>query len=308
MSWQCEMAGRLEIDALRALRAISIHGGVTRAAEHLALSQSAVSHKIRRLEQALGCTLLARRAGGPIFTEAGERLLGYARRMLDLHDEALASIGTRPLAGSIRVGMTEDTTTSDIARILGRFTRLYPEVRTQIRTSQSLNVQAWLSAGELDIAVMQVFRADIRPGDLILSEDSLHWVKAPGLVLDLARPVPFLSFDRNCFYRQWGFAEQAAEGPRLDTVLECPSAAGIQSAVRSGLGVALLNGLHVTSDMAVIEGVFPPPPAIAFVARTRDGLRDDAVTTLVEEISREAGRHTMRSDRPRGLGRALTPG
>ncbi|WP_217352164.1 LysR family transcriptional regulator [Ruegeria sp. HKCCA5763] len=119
------MAERLDIEGLRALVAISTHGGVTRAAEHLALSQPAVSHKIKRLETVLDCELLARRAGGPLFTEAGTRLLEYAHRMMDLHDEALAALGKKPLAGTIKLGMTEDTTGGDVARILGRFTRLH---------------------------------------------------------------------------------------------------------------------------------------------------------------------------------------
>ena len=58
------MVERLDIEGLRALLAISTHGGVTRAAEHMALSQPAVSHKIKRLETVLDCELLARRAGG----------------------------------------------------------------------------------------------------------------------------------------------------------------------------------------------------------------------------------------------------
>lgn len=281
------MTERLEIDALRALLAIAAHGGVTRAAEHLALSQSAVSHKMRRLEQTLGSDLLARRAGGPLFTETGERLCHYARRMIDLHDEVLAALGKKTLAGTIRLGVTEDTTTSGIARILGRFTRLYPEVNVRTRTAQSLNVQAWLKDGELDIAVVQVFTADVMNDDLVLFKDSLHWVKSPDLALDPARPIPFLSFDSNCFYRQWGFADGQSRGHRFEKVLECPSAAGIQSAVRSGLGVALLNGLHLTPDIEVIEQVFPPPPDITFVARTRPKSRTAAVKALIQEIARE---------------------
>ncbi|SLN69273.1 LysR family transcriptional regulator [Ruegeria meonggei] len=278
------MAERLEIDALRALLAISAHGGVTRAAEHLALSQSAVSHKIRRLELALDCDLLARRPGGPLFTDAGQRLCDYARRITDLHDEALSALGKKPLTGAIRLGMTEDTTTSRIARILGRFTRLYPDVQVRTRTSQSLNVQRWLKAGELDVAVMQVFRHDVMPDDLILFEDTLHWVKSPEFPLDTSSPIPFLSFDNQCFYRQWGIGQ----GPhRFDSVLECPSATGIQSAVRSGLGVALLNGLHVTADMEVIDDVFPDPPRIAYVARTHLKRRNPAAIALINEIGKE---------------------
>jgi len=281
------MAARLEIDALRALLEIARLGGVTRAAEHLGLSQSAVSHKIRRLEHSLDCDLLARRAGGPLLTEAGERLLVYARRMTELHDEALAELGKRPLSGVIRLGMTEDTATSDIARILGRFTRLYPGVTVRTRTGQSLNVQEWLKAGELDVATMQVFRQDVAKGDIVLFGDSLHWVKSPDLALDPSRPVPFLSFDHKCFYRQWGFSDGQLRGHRFETVLECASAAGIQSAVRAGLGVALLNGMHITPDIEVIEGEYPSPPDIAFIARIAPKGGGGPVRALLDEIVRE---------------------
>lgn len=285
-----EMTERLEIDALRALLAISSHGGVTRAAEHLALSQSAVSHKIRRLEEALDCRLLARRAGGPLFTDAGERLLHYARRMTALQDEALAALGRKSLSGTLRLGMTEDAATSDVAGILGRFARLYPDVQVRTRTSQSLNIQAWLKDGELDVAVMQLFSKDVRPDDLVLFEDSLHWVKSRDLDLNPDGPLPFLAFDSNCFYKNWGVTNGQDLGHRLDIVLECPSAAGIQSAVRSGLGIALLNGMHIRPDIEVIEGVLPPPPPIAYIARLARKGRNAAAKALVEEIKGAIGR------------------
>ena len=79
----------LSISALKALSAVADQGGVIRAAEKLALSQSAVSHKIKRLEESLGCVLLNRRAGGPLLTEDGYHLLAYGRRIVSLHDEAV---------------------------------------------------------------------------------------------------------------------------------------------------------------------------------------------------------------------------
>ncbi|MDC0113874.1 LysR family transcriptional regulator, partial [Planktomarina temperata] len=253
----------------------------------LGVSQSAVSHKIKRLESALDCTLLARQSGGPLFTDAGKRLHDYALRIVNLHDEALSDLGKKNLNGAIRLGMTEDATTSDIAGILGRFTRLYPSVSVRTRTSQSLNVQAWLQADELDLAMMQVFTTDIEPQDQALFDDTLNWVKSKDYELDLARPIPFLSFDTNCFYRKWGFSEVLQEGQSFEKVLECPSAAGIQSGVRSGLGIALLNGMHVTDDMDVIENLFPLPPSITFVARVNPKSRSAPVKALVSEIARE---------------------
>jgi molybdenum-dependent DNA-binding transcriptional regulator ModE len=91
---------RLEIDALRALAAIRQHGGITRAAAALGLSQSAVSHKIKRLEISLDCELLCRKSTGPAFTAAGDDLLDYASRILGLHDEALLSLSKTPLAAA----------------------------------------------------------------------------------------------------------------------------------------------------------------------------------------------------------------
>ncbi|MEL7014327.1 MAG: LysR family transcriptional regulator [Pseudomonadota bacterium] len=281
------MTSKLDIDSLRTLCAIRIHGGVTRAASEMGLSQSAVSHKIKRLEETLDCALLARRPGAPLLTDAGERLHNYALRMSNLHDEALAELGKKTLNGALRLGMTEDTTTSDLSKVLGRFARLHPAVRVHIRSSQSLNVQAWLKQGELDLALMQVFTKDVQDADHILFVDSLHWVKSPDLPLDLTRPIPFLSFDQNCFYRQWGFSDGLLTGHSFEKVLECPSASGIQSGVRAGLGVALLNGMHVTQDMHVIKGVFPPPPALSFIARTHPKSRTAPVKALLSEITRE---------------------
>lgn len=281
------MAEKLEIDALRALRAIGTSGGVTKAAKQLGLSQSAVSHKIKRLECALDCSILARQSGGPLFTNSGRRLHDYALRIINLHDEALADLGRKKLDGAIRLGMTEDATTSNIAGVLGRFTRLYPSVSVRTRTSQSLNVQAWLQADELDLAMMQVFTEDVEPGDQTLFDDSLHWVKSRDFELDPSQPIPFLSFDSNCFYRKWGFSEGLQEGHSFEKVLECPSAAGIQSGVRSGLGVALLNGMHVTHDIEMIENLFPSPPGITFVARVNPKSRSAPIKALVSEIARE---------------------
>jgi len=284
------MTGRLDIEGLRALVAIATHGGVTRAAEHLALSQPAVSHKVKRLETVLDRELLARRAGGPLFTDAGLRLLDYARRMMDLHDEALAALGKTALAGTLRLGMTEDTTGGDVARILGRFTRLHPETRVSTRIGQSLTLSDWLSAGEIDIAVMQIPRDDVGRDDILLYEDRLHWIKAHDLPLKKEGPVPFLAFDQNCFYKHWAQSQGTRAGHRFEAVLECPSVAGILSATRAGLGVALLNGLHVPPDLDVIEGVFPAPPPIAYVARSAPKSRSDAARALLNEIAAEVGR------------------
>lgn len=286
---------KLDIGALQALCAIHDRGGVSRAAAALALSQSAVSHKIRRLEDALGCALLDRAAGRPRFTREGEKLLGYARRILALNDEALHALSTEPLSGRIRLGVTEDMTSGGISRVLGRFTRLHPAVSVQIGVAQSRVIADRLERGELDAGVFQVFAADRRPDDVTLIEDGLHWVKSPDLALDTARPMPFLAFDDDCFYRDWALHRAARPGAGFRIVMECASIAGMTSAVRAGLGVTLLNGRHIEPGFDVLTGPFPPPPDLAYIVRTGRKARNATIMALVKIVAGEPDWHSEKA-------------
>ena len=283
------MSARLDIDALRALQSVVLHGGVTRAAEHLSLSQSAVSHKIRRLEESIGSELLNRRPGAPLLTDSGTRLLDYADRILSLHDEAVLSLSKRTLAGKIRLGMTEDMSGSGLSRILGRFARLFPAVQVRTHVAQSLILQNQLRDSQVDLAVMQVFADEVRPTDRVLYSGGLCWAMAVDMQLDPERPVPFLSYDDNCFYRQWMLDHVAARPYRFETVLECASNAGILSAIEAGLGVSIISRRHLSSGMQEIGEFFEPPPEIAYVVRSSAQTKSTAVKALVEEIDREAG-------------------
>lgn len=282
---------RLDIDSLLALRAIRQHGGITRAAEALGLTQSAVSHRIKRLEASLECDLLTRRPGAPMFTPAGEDLLDYAARILDLHDEALLSLARTDLAGRILLGLTEDTTCSDLSRILGRFRRLHPQVAVRTRVRMSLVLRAMLDRGELDAAIMQIFAHEGRPTDLVLFREGLHWVKSPNLVLPTEGAIPFLSFDDDCFYRHWALDIGQDNGALFETVFECASAAGIVAGVTAGLGVALLSDRHLRPDMEIVAGRLPAPPALAYVVRRARKARNPVLDSLIAEIEAEISRY-----------------
>ena len=284
-------ARRLDIDALRALRAIQQHGGVTRAAEALGLTQSAVSHKVKRLETSLDCDLLSRRAGAPMFTSAGQDLLDYAARILGLHDEALLNLTKTDLAGRIQLGLTEDTTCTDLARILGRFHRLHPQVAVRTKVRMSVVLRGMLDRGELDAAIVQIFAYEVRPTDVVLFREGLQWVKAAGLVLPSDGPIPFLSFDDDCFYRHWAMDIGQDDGALLETIFECSSAAGIVVGVLAGLGVALLSDRHIRPEMEIVRTRLPPPPDLAYVVRRARKARNPALDSLIAEVAAEVSRH-----------------
>lgn len=282
------MNNRMEIDVLQALCAIEDFGGVTRAAEHLSLTQSAVSHKIKRLESRIGRDLLHRRVGERVFTDDGLTLLSYARRILALHDEAVQSVSTRTLRGKIRLGMTEDTSSSGLARILARFQRLHPDVLVRTHVEQSAVLQAQLESDKIDMAVMQTFESQVKTSDIELYRDSLHWVKSPDLEVDYHARIPFLAFDKKCFYKHWIDKQKDKLCVRLDTVLQCASNAGIVTAVEVGMGVAILNARHISDNMEIIDKQFKlTPPPISYVVRTREKAKSVATEALASAIGEE---------------------
>lgn len=280
---------RLEIDALRALSAIRQHGGITRASVALGLSQSAVSHKIKRLEVSLDCELLGRRPAGPMFTAAGEELLDYASRILGLHDEALLSLSKTTLTGRLALGLTEDTACSDLARILGRFRRLHPNVSVRTKVRMSLVLRAMLERGEIDAAIVQLFSHEVRATDVVLHREQLHWVKHPELALPKEGPLPFLSFDDECFYRQWAL-DIGQDDAVLETIYECSSAAGIVAGVNAAMGVALLSDRHIRGEMQIMSDRLPKPPGLTYVIRRARKSRNAALDSLVSEIEKDTAR------------------
>ena len=94
----------LDIDLLRSFVAVADSGSFTAAGELVARTQSAISVQIKRLEELLDARVFERTSRSLALTPAGERLLGYARRMLALHDESLRAVTEAPGAGELRVG------------------------------------------------------------------------------------------------------------------------------------------------------------------------------------------------------------
>src|SRR5262249_43010260 len=113
----------LDLDVLRTLAVAMDLGSFARAAERLGRSQSAVSLQMRRLEAQVGRPVLSKRGRGVALTDAGEIVLGYARRMLALNDEALHAVRGAAVAGTVRLGMHQDCAEAWLPSVLARFAR-----------------------------------------------------------------------------------------------------------------------------------------------------------------------------------------
>ena len=124
----------LDLDLLRCFVAVAEQGGFTSAGGALGLTQSAVSLKVKRLEEVLGRRVLERSSRAVALTRDGEALLGYARRMLALNDEAVRRLVAPAVAGRLRLGVADHFVPRTLAPLLARFARSSPEVRLEVES------------------------------------------------------------------------------------------------------------------------------------------------------------------------------
>ncbi|MEE8143920.1 MAG: LysR family transcriptional regulator [Kiloniellales bacterium] len=282
---------RLDIESLRAFARVAEMGGVTRAADSLNLTQSAVSWKLKRLEQRLGRPILRRDGGRMAPTDDGRELLSYAQRILSAHDEALARFRPSELQGTVRLGVTEDVAASQLATVIARFARSHPDVSLSIRVEQSLVLSRWLADREIDLTVQQVLDQDVGDGDGVLWRDNLVWAGMDGGGLFRKASVPLVTFGPNCFYRPIATAALRQAGRAFEVILECPSAAGVMAAVAQGLGVAVVNrrNLKLAAAVETPDLTESPLPSIAYVVRTRTARPKNVERALAAEIRHAYG-------------------
>ncbi|HDR8988213.1 LysR substrate-binding domain-containing protein [Burkholderia vietnamiensis] len=143
-----------DVAALRSLVAGVDLGSFTKAADRVARSSSAVSAQIRKLEEQAGTPLFVKAGRGLALTDAGDAMLRYARRMIELNDEAAAAVRGVNLDGWVRVGLQEDFGEAILPDVLGRFARAHPKVRIEARVARNAELLERLDANQLDLALV----------------------------------------------------------------------------------------------------------------------------------------------------------
>lgn len=229
----------LDSDLLRCFVAVADTRGFTAAGERIGLTQSGISVRIRNLEERLGRRLLDRTSRSVTLTEAGELFLGYARRMIDLNDEAVGRIRGTSAEGRLRLGIADYAIPRLMPGALGRFARLQPGVKMELRTGLSADLRPAFDRGELDVAI--VARGQVFKGGDLLYRDQMIWVAAPGFELRLDRPLPLATLPSFCSIRRASL--HALDRARIgwEIVYESTSTAGMLAAVQSGLGLAAIE-------------------------------------------------------------------
>lgn len=228
------MMRNLDLTSLRSFVAIADAGGVTRAAGFLNLTQSAVSMQIKRLEEVLGTELLDRSARKVGLTADGEKLLGYARRMLTLNDEIFDRLTQAAYEGEIILGVPHDIVYPAIPQVLRRFAKEFPKMRVSLLSSFTRVLKGQFARGECDVILTT--EDSVEPGGETLAEVELVWIGAPGGVAWKQRPLR-LAYEHNCIFRQGVQAALDARGIRWEMAVESDSTRTVEASVCADLAV-----------------------------------------------------------------------
>src|SRR6516164_2986956 len=252
-------AAMLDLELLRSFVSVVDAGGFTRAGERVHRTQSTVSQQIKRLEEDLGQVLLHRDGKDVRPTEAGERLLSYARRLLSLAEEARDVLRQPDSEGAIRLGIPEDFAAYRLAKLLGAFSRSHPGLRLDVRADQSKYLKRDLERGELDLAL---FKRDAgEKGGIAVWPERVHWVTSKNHPIDAdVSSVPLIGFPAGCLYRARAIHALESGGRAWHMAYTSSSLAGIQAAVAAGMGLSILSEMAIQADHRVLtakEGFAP---------------------------------------------------
>jgi DNA-binding transcriptional LysR family regulator len=240
----------LDIDQLRTFVAIADAGSFTRAAEVVHKTQSAVSMQMKRLEERVGRDVFERDGRATRLTEDGERLLDYARRIVRLNAECMASFGEADLAGRVRLGLPDDYADRYLPEILARFARSNPRAEVTVVCEPTPNLIDRIQHGDLDLAI--ITQCDHRGSADIVRVEQLLWVSSARHGVHEETPLPLALGRPTCDWRQSATRALEARGRPFRILFVSWNSTAVGAAVMAGLAVSVLPESALRSGMRVL--------------------------------------------------------
>jgi DNA-binding transcriptional LysR family regulator len=257
------------IELLRAVVAIVDGGGFTKAAESLALTQSAISAQISRVTQIVGGGVFEKGPGVRL-TRRGVIVLNYARRILMMNDELLTLAGPAQGPQQLVVGLPAWWEYQNLIDVVAHCSTSPSGEKISFRSDQVEALIRDIAAGSVDLA----FLCNVPDGAsqcIAQWSEPLFWVKSPKLTLTPGGTIPLVSWpgtnpDRIALKL---FHES---GTQYTIAFSAPEPALRRAAVVAGLGVLPMLGRVMSEGMEIVHEGLPPLPSITTGLFAREGL------------------------------------
>jgi DNA-binding transcriptional LysR family regulator len=252
----------LDIDQLKTFVAIADTGSFTRAADVVHKTQSAVSMQMKRLEERLGKPIFERDGRLSKLSEDGEKLLDYARRIVRLNLECLATFGDVDLTGRVRLGVPDDYADRYLPEILARFSRSNPRVEVTVVCEPTPMLSERVHAGDLDLAIITHVEAKGYVSEIVRVEQLL-WITSTRHCVHEETPLPLALGRPTCNWRQSATEAMERINRPFRVLYSSWNSNAVGAAVLAGLAVSVLPESAIRQGMRVLgpSDGFPPLPS-----------------------------------------------
>ena len=244
-------ARNLDMDVLRSLVALADHGTLASAAGKVARTQAALSLQMRKLEGQIGQPLFKPESRKLMLNEAGQQLLGYARRILALNDEVQDVLGESKVAGKLVFGASQDFGEAWLPPVLAQFRKAHPSVAMEIRIDGGTRLVNAVDAGEVDMAL--ALGLGDRENATTIGHLPLVWIAHRDFEWDRDEPLPLALFTSPCRFRNKGVAALDAAGIQWQVALTSPGLQGVWAAVNAGLGITVRTPEGLLPELEVVD-------------------------------------------------------
>jgi len=260
---------------LRSFAAIARAGSVTRAAQQVHRTQSAVSTHLQHLEAAVGARLVERSTRALALTAQGLAFLPHAQALLRAQDDAHAAVRPARGAATQRLGISEYFMPDRLGELLGVLRDAADGAQLELLLGTSATLQRHWAQGAADLVVVTATAPP--PGAKLLRREPLAWVAAPGLALPPGQPVPLVLLGSECPVRDIALAALARSGRAHHLQLGCTGSQAAVAVIRAGWGVGCLNQSAITPELDVLTRRdpkrWPSPGRLSFYLLARPGAR-----------------------------------
>ena len=239
------MPVNLPTNLLRSFVAIVDTGSMLSAADKVFVTQSALSLQIKRLEELLQLPLFNRDGRRLSLTPSGDLMLGYARRVLQLHDEAVNAVTVGHFSGPARIGMVQDFAETLLSGLLAQFADLHPDAHIYSRVAGTAELVDLLERGQLDIVLGFAGGNDAHA----VNRAPMGWYGKRDMAS--APEVRLAVLEAPCRFREAAIRALEDAGRPYRITVETPNLTTLRAAVEAGLGVTCRTRLFSAEEPLV---------------------------------------------------------
>ena len=293
----------MTITQLSTFLKIAESGSFSAAAGSLGYAQSTVTTQIKQLEEELGCVLFERLGKTISLTPAGERMIPYAQKMLQLErDIRLDVTEEENPAGVLRLGVSESLCISRFPKILMEFNKNYPRTEIRIQFVTHENIPELLQKGELDLVyTLNPLITDDRIEILNKKREKLGFYVSSDYPLNRKnvreedlKGVPLLLTGHNCNFRHMLVDDLEKNGVTPEIVLETSSKEILKQFAAGGFGVAFIPDMTAQAEIKSgklkrLSWKGADFPVYSQLLIHKDKHRNKAINGLAEIIANDFG-------------------